>query len=316
MCVWGERLRIVFSWKSWRVLRQGLGDMHCNTADRLFHRSGDRRVDIPRFCGLAGLAALGVLLGCEKPGAGVGGSQPESKPVLVPITNMVAIRAGSFWRIRNNVTISHDFWIGKYEVTQAEFEGLMGRNPSNFKGDSNRPVEKLTWFDATAYCSALTQRERAAGRLPGTFEYRLPAEAEWEYACRANTTNRFSFGDDPKVADAYAWTSENSEGTTHPVGQKAPNPWGLHDIHGNVWEWCEDWFADYPPVDVTDPAGARAGKYRVFRGGSWNHEVQFTRSANRFMMSPSNGIHFVGMRVALGPVRRAFDASTNRPAGP
>ena len=224
---------------------------------------------------------------------------------LIPLTNMVPIKAGSFVRIRQPVSISHDFWLGKYEVTQAEYVALLGQNPSRFAGDSNRPVEKLSHFDAKAYCAALSARERAAGRLPPGYEYRLPSEAEWEYACRAGTTNRFSFGDDPQAAKAFAWTQENSDSTTHPVGLKRPNPWGLHDMHGNVWEWCLDWFAPYPEEPATNPTGPATGKFKVFRGGGWNQEVEFARSANRFMMSPSNGIYFVGFRVALSRVTSA-----------
>ena len=219
---------------------------------------------------------------------------------LVPLTNMVLIKAGSFVRIRQPVTLTRDFWLGKYEVTQAEYAALMGKNPSHFQGDSNRPVEKLSWFDAEAYCAAVSAREQQAGRLPAGYEYRLPTEAEWEYACRAGTTNWFSFGDDALAADAFAWTLENSESTTHPIGLKRPNSWGLCDMHGNVWEWCRDWFAPYSTNPVVDPVGPATGKFKVFRGGGWNQEIQFARAANRFMMSPSNGIYFVGFRLALG----------------
>jgi len=215
---------------------------------------------------------------------------------------MVLIKPGSFIRIRQPVTITRDFWLGTFEVTQTEYVALMGRNPSRFTGESNRPVEKLSYFDAQAYCVALSAREREAGRLPPGYEYRLPSEAEWEYACRAGTTNRFSFGDDPQAASAFAWTQENSDSTTHPVGLKRPNPWGLHDMHGNVWEWCLDWFAPYPEEPATNPTGPATGKFKVFRGGGWNQEVEFARSANRFMMSPSNGIYFVGFRVALSQI--------------
>ena len=237
-------------------------------------------------------------------------SVPASKPVesspgrarseLVPLTNMVLIKAGTFMRIKYPVTITRDFWIGKYEVTQGEFNAVLGRNPSHFPGDPNRPVEKVTFLDASRYCSALTQREREAGRLPTGYEYRLPSEAEWEYACRAGTTNLFSFGDDPSKAGQFAWTAENSEATTHPVGLKRPNPWGLYDMHGNVWEWCLDWFEPYPAAPLTDPAGPASSKFKVFRGGGWNQDIEYARSANRFMMSPSNGIYFVGFRVVLG----------------
>lgn len=216
-----------------------------------------------------------------------------------PLANMVRIPAGSFVRMNQKVTLTRDFWIGKYEVTQAEYSEVAGKNPSHFKDDPKRPVEKVTFFEASDFCVALTERERRAGRLPLGFQYRLPTEAEWEYACRAGTTNFYSWGDDASVAAEYAWTSENSDGATHPVGQKRPNPWGLHDIHGNVWEWCSDWFAPYAGVAVTNPAGPPTGKAKVFRGGGWNNEVPLARSSNRFMMAPTNGIHFVGFRLVL-----------------
>jgi formylglycine-generating enzyme required for sulfatase activity len=178
---------------------------------------------------------------------------------------------------------------------------LAGKNPSHFQGDTNRPVEKLSYFDAAAYCAILSVRERQAGHLPPNFEYRLPTEAEWEFACRAGTTNAYSFGDDPVRADPYAWTLENSGSTTHPVGQKKPNAWGLYDMHGNVWEWCSDWFAKDPRTGpLADPIGPPQGKFKVFHGGGWNQTIEFARPANRFMMSPSNGIYFVGFRLALG----------------
>jgi formylglycine-generating enzyme required for sulfatase activity len=230
---------------------------------------------------------------------------------------MVAIKAGTFLRIKFPVTITRDFWLGKYEVVQSEFLAVMGRNPSHFTGDSNRPVEKVTFFDAAAYCSALTQRERGAGRLPEGYEYRLPTEAEWEYACRAGTTNLFSFGDttNATVAAEFAWTEENSEAATHPVGLKRPNAWGLHDMHGNVWEWCLDWYEPYPAGPVTDPTGPPTSKFKVFKGGGWDKELAFARSANRFMMSPSNGIHFVGFRLALGQTQsQSHPTQSPRPA--
>jgi formylglycine-generating enzyme required for sulfatase activity len=222
------------------------------------------------------------------------------KVELIPLTNMILIKAGTFVRIKYPVTLSRDFWLGKYEVTQGEYAAVMGKNPSHFPGDSNRPVEKVSYFDAAAYCLALTKREREARRLPPNYDYRLPSEAEWEFACRAGTTNLFSFGDETTEADQYAWTLENSHATTHPVGQKRPNLWGFHDMHGNVWEWCSDWFAPYTPGAVTNPVGPSESKYKVFRGGGWNHAIDFARSSSRFMMSPSNGIYFVGLRVALG----------------
>jgi formylglycine-generating enzyme required for sulfatase activity len=223
---------------------------------------------------------------------------------LVPLTNMVLIKAGTYMRIKFPVTISRDFWLGKYEVTQAEFQGVMGKNPSHFPGDPNRPVEKVTHIDAMAYCAALTKREREGGRLPVGWDYRLPTEGEWEYACRAGSTNQFSFGDESTNPDKFAWTQENSDATTHPVGLKEPNAWGLYDIHGNVWEWCLDFFEPYPATHLTDPTGPAQGKYKVFRGGGWNNDVTMARASNRFMMEPDKGIHFVGFRVALCQTRQ------------
>ena len=256
---------------------------------------------LTRFWGvLIPFLALSSLLGCNRGSPELPNGQSASS--LVPLTNMVLIKAGTFMRIKFPVTITRDFWIGKYEVTQGEYTAVLGQNPSHFTGDSNRPVEKVTFFGANSYCSALTQRERASGRLPAGYEYRLPSEAEWEYACRAGSTNLFSFGDDASIADQFAWTAGNSEATTHPVGFKRPNSWGIYDMHGNVWEWCSDWFAPYPATPLTDPVGPASSKYKLFKGGGWNQDVQFARSSSRFMMSPSNGIYFVGFRVVLGPI--------------
>jgi formylglycine-generating enzyme required for sulfatase activity len=196
--------------------------------------------------------------------------------------------------------LTRDYWLDKFEVTQAEYLALIGKNPSHFLGDSNRPVEKVSWYEAMAYCQELTNRERKAGHLPSGYQYRLPTEAEWEYACDAGGTNLFSFGNTTNEADQFAWTMENGEATSHPVGQKRPNQWGLYDMHGNVWEWCSDWFAPYPATALTNPSGPGPSKFKVFRGGGWNQAIEFARTRNRFMMSPSNGIHFVGFRVALG----------------
>lgn len=251
------------------------------------------------------LALFLCQLGCDRKISGITGDSattgetPLPRNDLIPLTNMVALKAGRFLRIKYPVTITHDFWIGKFEVTQGEYAALMGRNPSHFPGDSNRPVEKVTFLDASRYCSLLTQREHEAGQIPAAYEYRLPYEAEWEYASRAGSTNLYSFGNDTSAADQFAWTSENSEGTTHPVGQKRENPWGLYDMHGNVWEWCLDWFEPYPAASVTNPIGPASGKFKVFKGGGWNQAIEYARSANRFMMSPSNGIHFVGFRIVL-----------------
>jgi len=213
---------------------------------------------------------------------------------------MILIKAGSFVRQKQLITLTRDFWLAAHEVTQGEYQTVMGKNPSKFQDNPSHPVERVGFYQAQDYCAAITRRETQAGRLSSGYVYRLPTEAEWEYACRAGTTNLFSFGDDASIADQYAWTLENSEAQTHPVGLKRPNPWGLYDIHGNVWEWTLDWFDHYPEKALTDPVGPTGGTLKVFRGGSWNHTVELARSRNRFMMSPTNGINFVGFRLALG----------------
>ena len=211
---------------------------------------------------------------------------------------MVMIRPGAFQRGNYRITLTTNFWMGKYEVTQGEYEALMKSNPSYFPGDTNRPVEKLKFPEALAYCAELTRREAEAGRLQPGYSYRLPTEAEWEYACRAGTTNLLSFGD-PALADEFAWTLDNSDSTPHPVGQKKPNQWGLYDMHGNVWEWCNDWFAPFPEKDLQNPMGAITSKFKVFKGGSWNHNLELARASSRFMMETNQAVNFVGFRIVL-----------------
>lgn len=233
-------------------------------------------------------------------------------------TNMVFIPPGTFRmgsptnEVNRNpnegpqtaVTISRGFWMGKYEVTQGEYLAVIGSNPSYFTGDTNRPVEMVSWDDAVAYCAALTARERAAGRIATNSVYRLPTEAEWEYGCRGWTSTRFSYGDDPGYTNLtnYAWYNANSGGTTHPVGQKLPNPWGLYDMHGNVYEWCQDFDDGYSGGFALDPQGPATGYYRVRRGGVWNFPAVDCRSACRnYPGSPGDRSIYVGFRVLLAP---------------
>lgn len=199
------------------------------------------------------------------------------------------------------VTISRGFWLGKYEVTQGEFEALIGFNPSQFKGDTNLPVERLSIFNALAYCAALTEQERMAGRLPEGYEYDLPTEAQWEYACRAGTTTRFSFGDDPSYGQLgdYGWYTENGGFKTHLVGGKLPNPWGLYDMHGNVREWCWGSYWSYPGGSVTDPTSATPNSIWVDRGGGWLNFAVDCRSASRNLLPADPPSFNRGFRVAL-----------------
>jgi formylglycine-generating enzyme required for sulfatase activity len=239
--------------------------------------------------------------------------------VMQPPTNLVFIPPGTFWMgsptnevgrydregPQTAVTISRGVWMGKYEVTQGEYLAVMGNNPSHFTGDTHRPVESVQWSEATAYCDALTQRERAAGRIGTNSAYRLPTEAEWEYACRALTSTRFNYGDDPGYTNLtnYAWYSDNIGDGTHPVGQKLPNRWGLYDMHGNVYEWCQDWYGDYPGGIALDPQGPASGSSHVIRGGSFFfgfYDASSCRSSSR-NSSPDPGFSYFGFRVVLAP---------------
>jgi formylglycine-generating enzyme required for sulfatase activity len=132
--------------------------------------------------------------------------------------------------------------------------------------------------------------------------YRLPTEAEWEYACRAGTTTKYSFGDSESQLGDYGWYDKNSGGTTHPVGGKKPNGWGLYDMHGNVFEWCQDWYGDYPSGSTTDPTGAASGSYRVYRGGGWFLISDYCHSAYRFRLTPDYRISYLGFRVLRSSV--------------
>jgi len=208
-------------------------------------------------------------------------------------------------RTPTRMVIPQGFWMGKCEVTQGEFQAVMGTNPSNARGDTNCPVEKVSWYDAMQYCVKRTQQEKLAGKLPDGYVYRLPTEAEWEYACRAGTTTRYCYGDDKGEyrLGEYAWFIRNGNSMTHPVGTLKPNAWGLHDMHGNVWEWCLDrsW-SMLPGGTVTNMAIAAEGSLRVARGGSWLYEGKACRSANRDDYSPSNRCSDVGFRVVLAPL--------------
>ena len=198
---------------------------------------------------------------------------------------------------QTQVTLTKGYWLGKTEVTQAQWEALMGSNPSNFKG-ADRPVETVSWNDAMGFCRKLTESERSAGRLPEGYEYVLPTEAQWEYACRAGTTGQY--GGDGNLDD-MGWYNQNSGGTTHPVGQKQANSWELYDMHANVWEWCLDWYGNYPGGSVRDPAGPTSGSGRVGRGGGWRDLAPFCRSAHRNWLVPDLRDYFLGFRLALAP---------------
>jgi len=230
--------------------------------------------------------------------------------------------------VQHQVTVS-SFYMGKYEVTQKEYKEMMGTNPSNFKGD-NLPVEQVSWYDAIEYCNKRSQRE---GLTPAytikknqsdpnnkssldevkwtvTWNknangYRLPTEAEWEYACRAGTTTPFSTGNNITTSQAnYDGNNpynKNAKGEyrqkTIAVGSFTPNAWGLYDMHGNVQEWCWDWYGNYSSGSQTDPMGASSGSYRMLRGGGWNYYARSLRSTNRNYTIPDSGSHNYGFRL-------------------
>jgi formylglycine-generating enzyme required for sulfatase activity len=216
-------------------------------------------------------------------------------------------RARDFEKPQHPVTISKGFDLGVYEVTQAQWEAVMGANP--YDRDRSNPyytlpgmAERITRPDHPATVSWLDAQEFIArlSELEGTDRYRLPTEAEWEYAARASTTTAYSFGDDANELGAHAWYGGDFDtGGTHPVGQKQPNPWGLYDVHGNAWEWVQDWFdPDYYAVSPdTDPQGPATGTERTVRGGSWHSTASDWRAAFRRDYAPDYRGISVGFRV-------------------
>jgi formylglycine-generating enzyme required for sulfatase activity len=275
---------------------------------------------------LAGLAAFAIgpsptMAGAESPG-GATATAPVAKPAtpdqvaafatqLAAATGikLVKIAAGTFVMgsmagpgvsfedevPSTKVTLTKDFYLGATDVTQGQYQAVVGTNPSSFKSaGTDAPVESLTWAEAVAFCKILTERERAAGRLPESMAFALPTEAQWEYACRAGTTGPTA-GD----LDLMAWYDQNSGKTTHPVGQKQPNAWGLYDMNGNVWQWCSDWYGLYPGNAATDPTGPETGVGHIGRGGGWCDGTELCRSATRFYISPELRLNFLGVRVAL-----------------
>jgi hypothetical protein len=199
----------------------------------------------------------------------------------------------------HKVDLTNGVFFAETECTQAQWEAVMGDNPSYFRmGGQNRPVEQVSWEEAMEYCRKLTAKQRSVGVLPWHWEWRLPTEAEWEYAARAGTTDARYW-----KLDGIAWYSGNSDNAPHPVSQMHANAWGLHDMLGNVWEWCLDWHGDYPGNDVTNPAGPSSGSFRVVRGGSWNRNAGVIRAANRYRCVPGFRSNDLGFRPVLSSVR-------------
>lgn len=198
---------------------------------------------------------------------------------------------------QHRVNLSRGFWLGRYPVTRQQYNAVM-RN-SVFTNETV-PVSQITWIDACSFCHELNKMN--AGRLPEGYEFALPTEAQWEYACRAGTTSRLYSGandSEAKSVDDLAFSSANSGGKTRPVGGKLPNEWGFHDMYGNVWEWCHDWYGDYPEHEVFDPCGPKSGTERCRRGGSFYSQRDECRSAYRYHAAQNSSKMYIGMRVAL-----------------
>ena len=236
--------------------------------------------------------------GSDDPTAGSAG---QSMPELLSVNSIgmrfVPIQAGTFTmgegETAHQVTLTQAFHLGQHEVTQEQYEKVMGKNPSKFKGKQKNPVEMVSWNDAVEFCRKLSDlpAEKSAGHV-----YRLPTEAEWEYACRAGTTTKYSFGNSQSELGDYAWHRGNSGKTTHPVGGKKPNPWGLYDMQGNAWEWC----SRYSGGRLTGPS---SGSLRVIRGGSWDDCSDDCRSAIRYGNSPDYRRDHLGFRVLRSSVK-------------
>jgi formylglycine-generating enzyme required for sulfatase activity len=204
----------------------------------------------------------------------------------------------------HTVTLTRGFWLCETAVTQALWRAVMGRNPSDFVMGRNPsdfkgaklPVENVSWDDSQEFVAQLNELNVA----PSGFRFSLPTETQWEYGCRAGSTTAYCFGDNDNQLGGYAWYDDKWAGT-HPVGTKQANAWGLYDMHGNVWEWCLDWYGDYPSSAVADTSGASSGSYRVFRGGSWRSSERNCRSAIRNGLVPGYRGSDLGVRVALVP---------------
>ncbi len=213
---------------------------------------------------------------------------------------------------QREVTISRSLWLGKFEVTQAQWSAVMKQNPAMFRdfaASALHPVEGVSWFDVQAYLERMNAL--------GLGRFRLPTEAEWEYAARAGSATRFPWGDDPTFRELprHGWFYPRSEGRSYPVGLKEPNPWGLHDMFGGVWEWCADRFGPYGSGSVVDPLGSSEGEDRCIRGGSWFNEPEALRSANRHRHPPGSRLTNLGLRLvwepAAGPHEAVFQRRPN-----
>ena len=261
---------------------------------------------------LAAVGSLAVVVAAEPKTDGKTKSPPKElsfdlgkgvklEMVLIPAGEFKmgspdSAKEANYWeKPQHRVRITKPFYLGKFAVTQEQWEAVMGNNPSKFKGPKN-PVETVSWEDCQKFLDKLNAK---VGSKHGKFV--LPTEAQWEYASRAGSTTRYYFGDDEKQLGEYAWYLPNSGNKSHPVGEKKPNAWGLYDMHGNVWGWCQDWYKDvyYKESPVDDPPGPTGGSNRMVRGGSWLCPAWFCRSADRSYFEPGFRDPILGLRVSL-----------------
>jgi len=283
---------VVATWEGYEPLQQEL-QPRAGELGRLTLRL-KASATTPEDSQKAMLNCLGMKLVLIQPGEFLMGS-PDSDS-----------EADSREKPQHRVQITKPFYLGVYEVTQAQYQKVVGSNPSTFKGES-LPVENVSWDDAVGFCKRLSEvaEERSAGRT-----YRLPTEAEWEYVCRAGSTSKYSFGDSEAELRMHAWYEQNSDEKTHPVGEKQANAWGLYDMQGNVWEWCQDCYGSYEAGPATDSSGPGSASYRVLRGGFWGNFGRICRSAFRRRLIPGDRIQSDGFRVAV--VRSGSQAEPSR----
>ncbi|MDR1166232.1 MAG: formylglycine-generating enzyme family protein [Deltaproteobacteria bacterium] len=257
---------------------------------------------------------IGALFFCFAPVRVLAQNQRARVQAASPLDGFVLIKPGTFLmgspesanlsfsneKPQREVTITRPFYLGARELTQAEWVAVMGQNPSRFTGRGNParfkgrgyPVENVSWDEVQEFLQKLNKREK-------TTRYRLPTEAEWDYAARAGSQTEYLLGEDERNLDDYAWHENNSGGGTHPVGLKDPNPWGLFDMYGNVFEWVSDFYGDYSETDLTDPQGPSEGYGRVYRGCSWDSSVPRCRSAERSWEYPERRKATLGLRLAF-----------------
>jgi formylglycine-generating enzyme required for sulfatase activity len=267
---------------------------------------------------LAALGGLAIATAAESKEAGGKAKEPPQE-LTVDLGNgakleLVLVPAGEFLmgspvadkdafsdeQPQHRVRITKPFYLGKYQVTQEQWKAVMGSKPSFLKGPKH-PVELVSWDDCQKFFGKLNGK---SGKGSGTFQ--LPSEAQWEYACRAGSKTKYCFGDDEARLGDYAWYAANSNGKTHPVGAKKPNAWGLYDMHGNVWEWCQDWYDGgyYAKSPVDDPRGPARGSGRVARGGGRAAIAKLCRSAVRYSFKPAHSDFNLGLRVAQVPAEK------------